>query len=1042
MLEPIIRFSVRNRAIVLVLTLFLVGVAVYQATQLPIDAVPDITNKQVVINALAPGLAAQEVERQITFPIELGLAGLPYLKETRSTSMFGLSQVTVVFEDSVNLYFARQLVSERLQAIQTELPPGVRAEMGPVSTGLGELAHIEVRNPNLSLMERAALADWVIRPQLLTVPGLAEVTRWGGETRQYLVEVDPKRLESYGLSLRDVMEALETNNQNAGGAYILRGSQQAMVRGVGQIASLDDIRRIVITARDGTPITLEQVAQVKEAPAVRYGAMTQNGEGEQVYVLTLLLIGENGRVVVQRVKDKLLAIEKSLPAGTKLIAHLDRSKLVNGTLRTVMRNLTEGGLLVIVLLFLFLLQLRAGLIVSSVIPLSMMFAVLGMRVFDVSANLMSLGAIDFGLIVDGAVIIVENTVRRLSEAVKAAGATLTRDELERLVHDSTVEVIRPALFGVFIIIGAYVPILTLGGVEGKMFRPMGLTVIFALLGAMILSLTVVPALCAQFLKPQVERENRVLERLAHLYERALRWHLDRRAFTLSLALVFVAICFSLFSRLGSVFVPELNEGNIAISGFYPPDTSLEEVVQLSGRLEQRLRAQFPNEIAHIFTRIGRPEAATDPMLNNQVDIMVELHPPDRWKRARTKEQLVELVSQEVAKMPGLSVTFTQPIKMRMDEMIEGQGVRADLAVKIFGPDLDELNRIGRQVEAILRQIPGAADVSMETMEGLPQLQIALARERMARYGVHAQDVMDAIEAALAGKVATTVVQGNQKIEVALRLRPEYRATPDAIGRLLIPTPDGVRVPLSQLAQIQVVEGPVRINRENGQRRVLVLANARGRDLGSVAADAHKRLERLQLPVGYWIEYGGAYEHLVSGRARLGIVVPATFGAILLLLILALGNIRYALMVFTAIPFALTGGILALLVRGMPFSMSAGVGFIALGGIAVLNGLVMISAINQLRQRGLSCREAVLEGARQRMRPVLMTAAVASFGFLPMATSHGMGAEVQRPLATVVIGGLITSTLLTLIVLPTLYSWVEGYLEARAQRRLQAALSEG
>lgn len=1042
MIEHLIRFSVRNRAIVLVLTLFFVGIAVYQATQLPIDAVPDITNKQVVINALAPGLGAQEVERQITFPIELGLAGLPYLKETRSTSMFGLSQVTVVFEDSVNLYFARQLVSERLQAIQTELPPGVRAEMGPVSTGLGELAHIEVRNPNLSLMERAALADWVIRPQLLTVPGLAEVTRWGGETRQYLVEVDPKRLESYGLSLRDVMEALETNNQNAGGAYILRGSQQAMVRGVGQITALDDIRKIVIKAQDGVPVTLEQVAQVKEAPAVRYGAFTQNGEGEQVYVLSLLLIGENGRVVVQRVKDKLLAIEKSLPAGTKLIPHLDRSKLVNGTLRTVMRNLTEGGLLVIVMLFLFLLQLRAGLIVSSVIPLSMLFAVLGMRLFDVSANLMSLGAIDFGLLVDGAVIIVENTVRRLSEAVRASPAPLTHDELERLVHDSTVEVIRPALFGVFIIIGAYVPILTLAGVEGKMFRPMGLTVIFALLGAMLLSLTVVPALCAQFLKPQQERENRFLERLAHFYERTLRWHLDRRAFTLGVALVFVAICFSLFARLGSVFVPELDEGNIAISGFYPPDTSLEEVVQLSGRLEQRLRKEFPHEIAHIFTRIGRPEAATDPMLNNQVDIMIELSPPDRWKRAKTKEQLVEQLAEIVAQMPGLSVGFTQPIKMRMDEMIEGQGVRADLAVKIFGPDLDELNRIGRQVEAILRQIPGAVDVSMETMEGLPQLQIALDRERIARYGVHGQDVMSVLEAALAGKVATSVVQGNQKIEVALRLRKEYRATPDAIGRLLIPTPDGMRIPLSLLAQIQVVEGPVRINRESGQRRVLVLANARGRDLGSVAEDAHKRLQKLQLPVGYWIEYGGAYEHLVSGRARLGIVVPATFGAILLLLILALGNLRYALMVFTAIPFALTGGILALLVRHMPFSMSAGVGFIALGGIAVLNGLVMISAINQLRQRGLPCREAVLEGARQRMRPVLMTAAVASFGFLPMAISHGMGAEVQRPLATVVIGGLITSTLLTLVVLPTLYAWVEGYLEARAQRRLQAVMGEG
>jgi cobalt-zinc-cadmium resistance protein CzcA len=1039
MLESLIRFSVRNRAVVLILTLFLVGAAIYQSLQLPIDAVPDITNKQVVINALAPGLAAQEVERQITFPIELGLAGIPYLKEMRSTSIFGLSQVTVVFEDSVDLYFARQLVSERLQAIQSELPPGVRAEMGPVSTGLGELAHIELRNPNLSLMERATLADWVVRPQLLTVPGLAEVTRWGGETRQYLVEIDPKRLESYGLTLRDVMEALETSNQNAGGAYILRGGQQAMVRGVGQITGLDDLRRIVLAARDGTPITLAQVATVREAPAVRYGALTQNGEGEQVYILSLLLIGENGRVVVQRVKDKLLAIEKSLPAGTKLIAHLDRSKLVNGTLRTVLRNLTEGGMLVIVMLFLFLLQLRAGLIVSSVIPLSMMVAVLGMRLFDVSANLMSLGAIDFGLLVDGAVIIVENTIRRISEVVREATAPLTREEMERLVHDSTVEVIRPALFGVLIIIGAYIPILTLSGVEGKMFRPMGLTVIFALIGAMLLSLTVVPALCAQFLKPQVERENRLLERLARLYGRVLEWHLERRALTVGVAVLFVAACFSLFPRLGSVFVPELNEGNIAITGSYPPDTSLEEVVRLSGRLEQRLREQFPDEIAHIFARIGRPEAATDPMLNNQVDIMIELHPPERWTRARTKEALVEQIAQTVALMPGLSVSFTQPIKMRMDEMIEGQGVRADFAVKVFGPDLAELNRIGGQITAELRKIPGAADVSMETLEGLPQLQITLDRERAARYGLHAQDVMDAIEAAFAGKVATTVVQGNQKVEVALRFAPAYRDAPEAIGRLLLPTASGGRVPLSQVARIEVVEGPVRINRENGQRRVLVLANARGRDLGTMAEEAHRRIARLNLPVGYWIEYGGAYEHLVSGRARLSVVVPATFGAILLLLVLALGNLRYALMVFTAIPFALTGGILALWVRGMPFSMSAGVGFIALGGIAVLNGLVMITAINQLRQHGTLCREAVLTGARRRMRPVLMTAAVASFGFLPMATSHGMGAEVQRPLATVVIGGLITSTLLTLIVLPTLYAWVEGTLEVRTQRRLQTVL---
>lgn len=1040
MIESLIRFSIRQRAVVLVLTLFFVGVAIYQAIELPIDAVPDITNKQVVINAIAPGLSADEVERQITFPIELGLAGLPYLKEIRSSSIFGLSQFTVVFEDSVDLYFARQLVSERLQNIQGELPPGVRAEMGPVSTGLGELAHVEIRNPDLPLMERATLADWVVRPQLLTVPGLAEVTRWGGETRQFQVQIDPRKLESYGLTLHEVIDALQQNNQNTGGAYILRESQQALVRGVGQLTSLEDLQRVVVKTRQGTPITLSQIAQITEAPAVRYGAMTQNGGGEQVYVLTLLLIGENGRVVIERVKEKLLAIEKSLPAGTKLIPHLERSKLVNGTLRTVLYNLTEGGLLVIVLLFLFLLQLRAGLIVSSMIPLSMMVAVVGMRAFGVSANLMSLGAIDFGLIVDGAVIIVENTVRRLSEAVHAMPERLTEDERERLIHDSTVEVIRPALFGIFIIISAYVPILTLSGIEGKMFRPMGLTVIFALVGAMLLALTVVPALCAQFLKPQRERENPLLNWLGGIYAKALNWHVHRPAPTLVGATLFVALCFWLFTHLGSVFVPELDEGNIALSGSYPPDTSLEEVIRLSGRLERFLKQEFPNEIAHIFTRIGRPEAATDPMLNSQVDIMIELNPRGQWKRARTKPELVNQLAEAVAKMPGLSVTFTQPIKMRMDEMLEGVGVRADLAVKIFGTDLTELHRIGQRVEAEVRKVPGTADVALETTAGLPQLQIAVRRERLARYGVSVDDVMEVVESTLGGATVTTVTTGTRKVEVAVRLQEPFRRTPEQIGRLLVPTPDGSRVPLASLADIRLVEGPVRITRENGQRRVLVLANTRGRDLGSVAEEVHRRLQKLNLPVGYWIEYGGAYEHLVSGRTRLSIVVPTTFLGILLLLILALGRIRYALMVFTAIPFALTGGILSLWMRGMPFSMSAGVGFIALGGIAVLNGLVLISAINALRQQGMPCLPAVLEGAKTRMRPVLMTASVAGFGFLPMAISQGMGAEVQRPLATVVIGGLITSTMLTLIVLPTLYAWVERRAEARSA--LQHAFGKG
>ncbi|MCS6829039.1 MAG: CusA/CzcA family heavy metal efflux RND transporter [bacterium] len=1034
MLESLVRFSIQNRIIVLMLALFAIGGAIYQATQLPVDAVPDITNKQVVINVMAPGLSAQEVERQITFPVELGLAGLPYLRETRSVSLSGLSQVTVVFDDRVDIYFARQLVNERLQQIQSSLPPGMRAELGPVSTGLGELAHIEIRHPALSLMEKSTLADWVVRPQLLTVPGLAEVTRWGGETLQFQVEVDPRKLQSYGLTLRDVLEAVESNNQNAGGAYITRGGQQAVVRGVGQISGLDDLKQVVITAYKGAPITLSQIANITEAPAVRYGAFTQQGEGEQVYVLSLMLLGENGRVVVQRVKDKLLGIEKSLPAGTKLIAHLDRSKLVNGTLWTVLRNLTEGALLVIVLLFLFLLQARAGLIVSSMIPLSMMVAILGMRAFGVSANLMSLGAIDFGLIVDGAVIIVENTVRRLSHAHRAAG-NLTREQVEHLIHQSTVEVLRPALFGVFIIMAAYLPVLTLSGIEGKMFRPMALTVIFALAGAMLLAVTVIPALCSQFLKPQEERHNPVLDRLASFYVRALCWHIRQRAFTLGVAIVFVIICFGLFRHLGSVFVPELDEGNVAITAAFPPDTSLEEMVRLISRLEQHLKRQFPNEIETIFTRIGRPEAATDPMLVSQADIMVELKPRPKWTQARTKPELIEQMAQEVSKMPGISPTFTQPIKMRMDEMLEGVGVRADLAVKIFGTDLNELERIGRQVEEEIRKVPGTADVALEVTEGLPQLQITLQRERLARYGIHAQDVMDIVETALAGKVGTTIVTGARQVDVVVRLQEAYRQTPDMIAQILVPTPDGGRVPLSQIADVSIVESPVRITRENGYRRVVVQANARGRDLGTMTEEVQQRLQRLRLPVGYWIEYGGAYEHLVTGRTRLSIVVPATFATIFLLLVLALGNIRYPLMVFTAIPFALTGGILSLWLRGMPFSMSAGVGFIALGGIAVLNGLVMIDAIHRNRKEGMACLDAVIEGARARMRPVLMTASVASFGFLPMALSQGMGAEVQRPLATVVIGGVITSTLLTLVVLPTLYAWIEQWMEAREARAI-------
>lgn len=1019
LLEKILDFSIHQRVGVVFGSVLLLVLGIWQMLRLPIDVQPDLTPRQVVVNAMAPALGPEEIERQITFPLEMALNGLPHLIGISSISQFGLSQVIVQFDDDTDIYFARQMIDQRLT--QVDLPAGVRAEMGPISTGLGEICHLKLEG-DLPLMERRSLMDWVVRPQLLSVPGLAEVNTWGGQVRQYQVRIDTNRLNATGYSVRDVVAALQDNNQNAGGSYLVTDGQQQLVRTLGTVGSLDDIRQIVIGARNGVPVLVRHVADVVEGPAARQGAMSEDGKGEQVYALTLLLIGENGRVVMQRVKEKVAEIERSLPKGCRLVLFLDRSELIDRTLNTVNYNLVEGAFLVIVILFLFLLQVHVGLIVSSIIPLSMLIAVIGMQFMGLSGNLISLGAIDFGVIVDGAVIIVENAVRRLAAAQHGRPLPLREEERLHVLRDAAAEVLHPSVFGVIIILVTYLPIISLGGIEGKMFRPMGITVILALSGSLVLSLTLIPALCAFFLKGTHEKHNRVLDRVNAWYQRTLTTLLRRRRTVMTVVIPFCIACAGLFPYLGSEFIPDLSEGAVAASVFFPPSTPLEVTLKRCQEIEILLHEQFPDEVDRVLSRVGRPEVATDPMLSSQADVFIALKPPKKWKRARTQPQLTDQIAKALEAIPGMAVSYTQPIKMRMMEMIEGQGMRSDLGIKIFGPDPDVLAAEGARLAQIVSKVPGAGDVKPETTKGLPQLQIRVLRDRAARWGVPVSAVNEVVEAAVGGRTVTSFNDGSQRIDIAVRLPEADRNSVARIRALRIPTPSGATVPLAEVADVRTVEGPVQISRENGRRRYAVLANVRGRDLGGFVEDVKKRLATFHLPPGYSIELGGTYEHLQSGRARLALVVPATFIVVFMMLYFTFGSVWQAALVFSGVPFAMTGGILALWLRGMPFSMSAGVGFIALGGVAVLNGVVMLTFIEHLREKGASPTYAVLEGAHERLRPVLMTASVASFGFVPMALSTGAGAEVQRPLATVVIGGLITSTVLTLFVLPLLYAW--------------------
>lgn len=1018
MIENIIQFSLRQKILIVSLSFILVGIGVWSARNLSIDAVPDVTNVQVQINTEVQALAPTEIEKLVTYPIEVAMSGLPDVEEVRSLSRYGLSQVTVVFKDHVNIYFARQLVLERLQQAKEEIPEGAGTPiLGPIATGLGEIFLYTVEGENIDPTELRTIHDWIIKPQLRTVPGVTEVNPIGGYEKEYQVLADPKKLSSYGITLEQVFEALAQNNANAGGGYIEKREEQYLVRGIGLIQSLDDIRSIVITTEENVPIFIRDVAQVQFGAKVRTGSATRDGK-ETVLGTAIMLKGENSRVVSTRVRHKLEEIKKTLPPGAKIETVYDRTHLVNKTIHTVQKNLFEGGIFVMAVLLLLLGNIRAGLIVASAIPLSMLFAMTGMVATQTSGNLMSLGAIDFGLIVDGAVVMVENIVRRLSERKKTQKEELSSQAFLEEIAAAAQEVSRPVVFAVSIITIVYLPILTLEGIEGKMFRPMATTVVFALIGSLILTLTLIPVLCSFFLKGHVEeKESRAVTFLQSKYQPSLSWAMNHKKPVIISALGVVLISFMIFPFLGSEFIPRLDEEAISIQSVKPTGMSLTESTKMAAQLEKVIRS-FP-EVSTTFSRTGTAEVATDPMGPNVTDTYIMLK-----GKVKNKEELVERMEKAVAVIPGMNFGFSQPIELRVNELIAG--VRSDVAIKIFGEDLNILKEKADEIVKVVSKIPGAKDVKAEQTEGTPVLQIEIDRAKIARYGMNASQVLGLIEMAVAGKSAGQVFEGVKRFDLTLRYPQEYRNHAEAISNLLVTSPQGHKIPLAQLTKrIVLEEGPAQISHEQASRRVVIEINVRGRDIGSFVAEAQKAIdEQIKLPAGYAMDWGGQFENLQSARQRLLIVVPISLLLIFMLLFFTFNSLQQAALVFTGIPFAVTGGVLALLIRGMPFSISAGVGFIALFGVAMLNGVVMVSFINQLRKEGMSVVEATMKGAESRLRPVLMTALVASLGFLPMALSHGTGAEVQRPLAMVVIGGLISSTVLTLILLPILYSLFE------------------
>jgi cobalt-zinc-cadmium resistance protein CzcA len=1058
MIERVLAFSVRRRWLVLAATLIAAAAGLWSLVRLPIDAVPDITNNQVQINALAPALSPVDVEKQVTFPVETALAGIPGLEYTRSISRNGFSQVTAVFPDRTDIYFARQQVGERLVEARRWLPPGVEPRLGPIATGLGEIymwtvgfapaERATVRNGQpgpqadgsyltpegqrlRDEVERAAylrtVQDWIIRPQLRTVPGVAGVDAIGGYVKQYHVLPVPGRLIALGVSFTDIAEALERNNTNRGAGYIERNGEGYAVRSGGRLESMEDIEQVVVATRNGIPVRVKDVATVAVGRELRTGSASQNGQ-EVVVGTALMLIGANSRTVSAAVDAKMQEIQRTLPPGVEARTVLNRTLLVDATIRTVSKNLAEGALLVILVLFLLLGNFRAALITALVIPFSMLLTATGMLQGRISANLMSLGALDFGLIVDGAVIIAENALRRLAERQHQLGAPLGLDERLATITAAAKEMIQPTVYGQAIIILVYVPLLTFSGVEGKMFEPMAMTVIIALGAAFVLSLTFVPALIAILVSgPVREQENIVVRALKRLYAPGLAVAIRRPGPVIALALALLAVAALLFGRLGQEFTPTLDEKNIALHALRIPSTALSQAQRMQFDVEKTVSA-FP-EVAYTYSKTGTAELASDPMPPNVSDTFVILKPEEQWPDPTlSKAELVERIEDAVKRLPGNNYEFTQPIQMRFNELIAG--VRGDVAIKVFGDEFEPLLRAANQIAAIMRGLEGAADVRVEQASGLPFVEIRVDKREIARRGLSLSGVQDLIGAAVGGREAGVVFEGDRRFDIVVRLPEAQRTDLDALRNLPVPLPTSngrsstASIPLKEVASFIQGEGPNQISRENGRRRVVVTANVRGRDIASLVAEAQARIaEQVRLPAGYWITWGGQFENLIAAQRRLSVVVPACFVLILLLLYSALGSVRDALLVFTAVPLALTGGVLALWARDMPFSVSAAVGFIALSGVAVLNGLVMLTYIRQLIERGVPVRTAVYDGAMTRLRPVAMTALVASLGFVPMALATGTGAEVQKPLATVVIGGLVSATLLTLLVLPALYAWL-------------------
>jgi cobalt-zinc-cadmium resistance protein CzcA len=1010
--------ALRNRFLILVVTAVLVGFGIRAMLRLPIDAVPDVTPNQVLVLTRAPGLGPVEVERFITFPVETAMSGLPGITDIRSVSRFGLSAVYIYFEENLDLYFGRRLVMERLPDAREAIPGGLGPPvMAPISSGLGEIYQFEVRGEGRSLMDLRSILEWDIAFKLRSVPGVVEVNSHGGELKTYEVQIDPDKLVSYNISLDTVFDALEGNNANAGGAYLERAQEQYVIRGEGLVETIADIDNIVVAARDGTPVYIRNLGKTVLAPQVRQGAVTRDGRGEVVTGVVMMLMGENARVVADRVKTELDVIKGSLPAGVTVDSYYDRTDLVRRTINTVAKNLVEGGILVVAVLLLMLGNVRGGLIVASAIPLSMLVAFTGMVEAGLSGNLMSLGAIDFGLVVDGSVVMIENIVRRLGEA-RAPGQS--KDDV---IRDAGREVARPVFFAVLIIIIVYLPILTLEGVEGKMFRPMALTVVFALIGSLVLALTLMPVLASLGFKDATgDHEPRLVQWLKDRYRPWLQRTVARPLFTAGIAAAVFVASIGLVPFMGGEFIPKLDEGAVALQAWRLPSVSLNESLESTTLIEKTLR-QFP-EVVTVVSRTGQAEIPTDPMGVETSDIYVILKDHTEWTTASTKEALVAAFNEALEReVPGNALSYSQPIELRVQELIAG--VRSDLAITLFGEELDELRRVGADIVRVVSAVPGAADVKLEQTTGLPFLRVKIRRDEIARYGINASQVLDVVQT-MGGRTVGEVLEGQRRFDIQVRFTPESRSDVDRIRALKVVDPQGRMIPLSQLADIVVEEGPAQITRENIHRRIAVEANVRGTDLASFVADVQQAVAtQVTLPTGYYVEYGGQFENLQRASSRLLLVVPVALFLIFVLLYTTFGAVRPALLIYFNIPIAATGGIAALMLRGMPFSISAAVGFIALFGVAVLNGVVMVSHFIELRRQGRCVDEAVFAGAELRLRPVLMTALVAGLGFVPMALSSGAGAEVQRPLATVVIGGLLTSTALTLLVLPALYRWFES-----------------